>query len=59
MGGTGKYTGIKGGGTYTYTFVTDTVAWDVLEGEYEMQKWQLRGNDITSVRKQTTSGPGK
>jgi hypothetical protein len=38
IGGTGKYTGIKGDGAYTFTTGTDTVAWDVLEGQYEMQK---------------------
>jgi hypothetical protein len=36
IGGTGKYNGIKGQGTYVYHSVTDTTAWDVLEGEYEL-----------------------
>jgi hypothetical protein len=36
IGGTGKYQGIKGHGTYTYHAVTDNTAWDTLEGEYEL-----------------------
>jgi hypothetical protein len=36
IGGTGKYAGIKGHGTWTYTTVADTVAWDEMEGEYEL-----------------------
>lgn len=36
VGGTGKYAGIKGHGSYTYHSVTDTTGWDVLEGEYEL-----------------------
>jgi hypothetical protein len=36
IGGTGKYSGIKGQGTYIYHSVSDTTAWDVLEGEYEL-----------------------
>ncbi len=34
--GTGKYQGLKGGGTYTLTFITDSLAWDVLEGVVEL-----------------------
>ena len=36
IGGTGRYAGIKGHGTYTYHSVTETTGWDVLEGEYEL-----------------------
>jgi hypothetical protein len=36
IGGTGKYAGIKGQGTYIYHSVTETTGWDVLEGEYEL-----------------------
>lgn len=36
IGGTGKYQGIKGQGLYTYTEVSPTSGWDVLEGEYEL-----------------------
>lgn len=35
-GGTGKYAGIRGSGTFTLTNVTDRVMWDVLEWEYEV-----------------------
>lgn len=35
-GGTGKYEGVKGHGNFTYTPITDTVAWDLLEGEVEL-----------------------
>jgi len=34
IGGTQKYKGISGKGTFTITFVTDTTAWDILEGDY-------------------------
>jgi hypothetical protein len=34
IGGTGRYAGIKGHGTYTYHSVTETTGRDVLEGEY-------------------------
>jgi hypothetical protein len=34
IGGTGKYNGITGEGVYTFTAVSDTAAWDVLEGDY-------------------------
>ena len=36
IGGTGKYAGIKGHGTWTFTSVADTVAYDILQGEYEL-----------------------
>jgi hypothetical protein len=36
IGGTGKYEGIKGNGTYDWTGVTDQMGWDILEGEYEI-----------------------
>lgn len=36
IGGTGKYQGIKGQGVYTYTEISPTTGWDVLEGEYEL-----------------------
>jgi hypothetical protein len=36
IGGTGKYTGIKGGGTFTYHSITDNTGWDDLEGDYEL-----------------------
>ena len=36
IGGTGKYKGIKGEGTYIYHSVSDTSAWDTLEGSYEL-----------------------
>ncbi|MCG3201222.1 MAG: hypothetical protein NFCOHLIN_01088 [Gammaproteobacteria bacterium] len=36
IGGTGKYQGIKGKGTWTYTSVSDSAAWDEMEGEYEL-----------------------
>lgn len=36
IGGTGKYAGIKGQGSYIYHSVTETTGWDVLEGEYEL-----------------------
>jgi hypothetical protein len=35
-GGTGKYQGIAGRGTFDVTNVSDTVYWDVLEGEYKI-----------------------
>jgi hypothetical protein len=36
IGGTGRYVGIKGKGTFLLTNVSDTVMWDVLEWEYEV-----------------------
>lgn len=36
IGGTGKYQGITGQGTFTYHWVAGPVAWDVLEGEYQL-----------------------
>ncbi|UCF55922.1 MAG: hypothetical protein JSW15_07335 [Deltaproteobacteria bacterium] len=36
IGGTGKYEGVKGSGTYKATALADTVYWDILEGEYEL-----------------------
>src|SRR5262245_48777942 len=36
IGGTGKYKGAKGKGTYDVTFVSDVTLWDVLEGEVEL-----------------------
>ena len=36
IGGTGKYTGIKGKGAWKYTTVADTVGMDEFEGEYEL-----------------------
>lgn len=36
IGGTGKYKGVKGKGTYSLTIVTATLLWDNLEGEYEL-----------------------
>jgi hypothetical protein len=34
--GTGKYEGITGRGDFKYTNVSDTVYWDLLEGEYKI-----------------------
>ena len=34
MGGTKKYKGISGNGKFTVTWVSDTAAWDILEGAY-------------------------
>ena len=36
IGGSGKYSGAKGKGTYDVTFVSDVTLWDVLEGEIEL-----------------------
>jgi hypothetical protein len=36
IGGTGKYKGITGRGNYTVQIVSDTVLWDVLEGDYKL-----------------------
>jgi hypothetical protein len=36
LGGTGKYKGITGQGKYTVQIVSDTVLWDVLEGDYKL-----------------------
>jgi hypothetical protein len=36
IGGTGKYAGIKGDGTFTYHSITEDTGWDVLEGEDEI-----------------------
>jgi hypothetical protein len=36
MGGTGRYAGIKGKGSYSYTSVSPTAAWDLLVWEYEI-----------------------
>lgn len=36
LGGTGKYKGITGRGNYTVQIVSDTVLWDVLEGDYKL-----------------------
>ncbi|MFC3692682.1 hypothetical protein [Chenggangzhangella methanolivorans] len=35
-GGTGKYAGLKGKGVWTYTTISDAVAMDEMEGEYEL-----------------------
>lgn len=35
LGGTGPYTGIKGKGKFNYVGVTDRVAWDDIEWEWE------------------------
>jgi hypothetical protein len=35
-GGTGKYQGVKGHGTWTYHSINDTTGYDVLEGKYEI-----------------------
>jgi hypothetical protein len=35
-GGTGKYQGITGNGTYHYVRVSDKAAWDELAGEYKI-----------------------
>lgn len=35
-GGTGKYAGVKGRGTWTYTTIADTVAIDEMDGDYEI-----------------------
>ena len=35
-GGTGKYKGIRGKGTFHVHDLSDTAAWDILEGEYEI-----------------------
>ena len=34
VGGTKKYKGISGNGKFTVTWVSDTAAWDLLEGDY-------------------------
>jgi hypothetical protein len=36
VGGTSKFNGISGHGAYTITFVSDTTAWDLLEGDYKI-----------------------
>jgi hypothetical protein len=36
IGGTGRYAGIKGKGTFNLTSVSDSAMWDVLEWEYEI-----------------------
>jgi hypothetical protein len=36
IGGTGKYKGITGSGTFSNTWTTDTTSWDVLEGDYKI-----------------------
>lgn len=36
IGGTGKYKGISGRGNYTVQVVSDTVLWDLLEGDYKL-----------------------
>ena len=36
INGTGRYQGITGNGTYEVHEVSDTVLWDVLEGEYKV-----------------------
>jgi len=36
IGGTGRFAGIKGTGTFVVTNVSDTVMWDILEWEYEI-----------------------
>ena len=39
-GGTGKYTGITGNGTFHYVRVSDKAAWDELVGDYKFQRRQ-------------------
>ncbi len=34
IGGTKQYKGISGKGTFTIIWVSDTSAWDLLEGDY-------------------------
>ncbi len=36
IGGTGKYAGITGSGTYYLVFISDKAAWDELSGEYRI-----------------------
>lgn len=36
LGGTGRYNGIKGKGTYKLVNVSDRVMWDLLEWDYEL-----------------------
>ena len=36
IGGTGKYKGITGAGVYTLNMLSDTTAWDALEGDYKI-----------------------
>ena len=36
VGGTQKYKGISGNGTYQITWIGDTAAWDLLEGDYKL-----------------------
>jgi hypothetical protein len=36
VGGTKKYKGISGNGKFTVTWVSDTAAWDLLEGDYRI-----------------------
>lgn len=36
IGGTGRYQGVRGQGTFDFTDVADKVGWDILEGEYEV-----------------------
>jgi hypothetical protein len=35
-GGTGRYQGVSGSGTFNVTNVSETVYWDMLEGEYKI-----------------------
>ena len=36
VGGTQKFKGISGNGTFTITWTSDTTAWDILEGDYKI-----------------------
>ena len=36
LNGTGRYEGITGNGVYEVHQVSDTVLWDILEGEYKL-----------------------
>jgi hypothetical protein len=36
LGGTGKYAGIRGKGTFKFTTVSPVVNWDILEIDYEI-----------------------
>ena len=36
VGGTQKYKGITGNGTFQITWIGDTAAWDLLEGDYKL-----------------------
>jgi hypothetical protein len=46
LSGTGRYAGITGNGVYEVHLVSNTVLWDILEGEYK----RLTGNKVACSR---------